>query len=209
MELLVDNLSKTLGKTKVLDEVSFRLNPGKIYALLGKNGSGKSTLLRILAGYYAHWSGSITYGHLDLKSQTKKFQFKMGYLPEGNPLYDHMYVQEYLAFVGGIYNIKKSEVLKTLSQFGLEQYRYTKIQVLSKGYRQRIGLAASFIHNPGLLLLDEPTNGLDSTQLKVFQKNILDFKPNRIILFTSHISQEVTSLSDHLLVLNDGKISIT
>ncbi|MCY3998244.1 MAG: ABC transporter ATP-binding protein [Flavobacteriaceae bacterium] len=206
MNLEVEHLSKTLGKSKVLDKVSFTLKPGKVYALLGSNGSGKSTLLKILSGYYSHWTGTISYGTLDLKTHTKPFQFKTGYLSESNPLYNHMYVQEYLDFIGGFYHIKKSETLKTLTQFGLESYRYTKIQVLSKGYRQRVGLAACFIHNPSLLLLDEPTNGLDISQLKVFEKIISDFKTDRIILFTSHISQEVESLSEHQLVLNRGKI---
>ncbi len=206
MNLIVEHLSKTLGKSKVLDDVSFILTPGKVYALLGNNGSGKSTLLKILAGYYSHWIGKITYGTLDLKTHTKQFQFKTGYLSESNPLYHHMYVQEYLAFIGGFYHIKKSQTLKILNQFGLASYRYTKIQVLSKGYRQRVGLAACFIHNPSLLFLDEPTNGLDSNQLKIFEKTISDFKTNRIILFTSHISQEVESLSEHQLVLNRGKI---
>ncbi|MCY4162157.1 MAG: ATP-binding cassette domain-containing protein [Flavobacteriaceae bacterium] len=209
MNLQVKNLTKTLGKSKVLDGISFTLIPGKVYALLGNNGSGKSTLLKILAGYYSHWTGIVTYGTLDLKNHTKSFQFKTGYLSEANPLYNHMYVQEYLAFIGGFYNIKKSKTLHMVTQFGLEQHRYTKIQVLSKGYRQRVGLAACFIHNPSLLLLDEPTNGLDFNQLKVFEKTISDFKTNRIILFTSHISQEVASLSDHQLILNRGKIKIS
>jgi len=209
MNLQVKNLTKTLGKLKVLDDVSLTLIPGKVYALLGNNGSGKSTLLKILAGYYSHWTGIVTYGPLDLKNHTKPFQFKTGYLSETNPLYNHMYVQEYLAFIGGFYNIKKSKTLHMMTQFVFDKYRYTKIHVLSKGYRQRVGLAACFIHNPSLLLLDEPTNGLDFNQLELFEKTISDFKTNRIILFTSHISQEVASLSDHQLILNRGKIKIS
>ena len=208
MKLILDNVTKRFGKITPVNKISTELNKGKIYGLLGNNGSGKTTLLKILSGCYTNWTGTITYGEFNLKTDLKKIQYITGYLAESNPLYNHMFVEEYLQYIGKFYNINKIEIHQKIKLFGLEEKRYSKIQILSKGYRQRIGLAACFLHNPNLLLLDEPTNGLDSDQLERFKQIILEYKTNSIIVFTSHLSQEVSNLCDHLLVMENGKLTI-
>ena len=206
MSLLLQNVSKSYGAVKALKGLSVELKKGEVVGLLGPNGAGKSTLMKILTGYYKEWEGEISYDGMDLKIDLQNIQKQVGYLPENNPLYDEMYVIEYLKYVASLYKLKNPPYKETLEKTGLQDHQRHKIQTLSKGYRQRVGLAAALIHDPQLLILDEPTTGLDPNQLVSIRKLIRELGKDKTVLLSTHILQEVDALCDRVIIINKGEI---
>ena len=206
MSLLLQNVSKSYGAVKALKGLSVELKKGEVVGLLGPNGAGKSSLMKILTGYYKEWEGEISYDGLDLKIDLQNIQKQVGYLPENNPLYDEMFVIEYLRYVGSLYKLKNQPYKETLEKTGLLDHQRHKIQTLSKGYRQRVGLAAALIHDPQLLILDEPTTGLDPNQLVSIRKLIRELGKDKTVLLSTHILQEVDALCDRVIIINKGEI---
>ena len=206
MSLLLQNVSKSYGAVKALKGLSVELKKGEVVGLLGPNGAGKSSLMKILTGYYKEWEGEISYDGLDLKIDLQNIQKQVGYLPENNPLYDEMFVIEYLRYVGSLYKLKNPPYKETLEKTGLLDHQRHKIQTLSKGYRQRVGLAAALIHDPQLLILDEPTTGLDPNQLVSIRKLIRELGKDKTVLLSTHILQEVDALCDRVIIINKGEI---
>ena len=206
MSLIIKNLNKNFKEHNVLNNISIKLKKGEITGLLGVNGAGKSTLIRILAGYYDNWDGEITLNGIDFKTELKKVQKITGYLPENNPLYKEMYVKEYLKFIISLYKVKIQDFSEIIEQTGLKNVLNKKIKILSKGFKQRVGIASSIIHNPKLLLMDEPLSGLDPVQLNEVRNLIKELSKNKIILFSSHILQEIDLLCDKIIIINKGEI---
>ena len=206
MSLITKNLNKNFKDFRVLNNISLELKKGEITGLLGVNGAGKSTLIKILAGYYDDWDGQISMNGLDYKKNLKEIKKITGYLPENNPLYKEMYVDEYLKFIISLYRIKVENYNKIIEKTGLSDVLKKKISTLSKGFKQRIGIASSIIHNPLLLLLDEPISGLDPLQLNEIRGLIKDLSKNKIILFSSHILQEIDLVCDKIIIINKGEI---
>lgn len=206
MSLITKNLNKNFKDFRVLNNISLELKKGEITGLLGVNGAGKSTLIRILAGYYDDWDGQISMNGLDYKKNLKEIKKITGYLPENNPLYKEMYVEEYLKFIISLYRIKVENYNEIIEKTGLSDVLKKKISTLSKGFKQRIGIASSIIHNPLLLLLDEPISGLDPLQLNEIRGLIKDLSKNKIILFSSHILQEIDLVCDKIIIINKGEI---
>ena len=206
MSLIIKNLNKNFEKLKVLNNISIELKKSEITGLLGINGAGKSTLMRILAGYYDNWDGEISINGIDLKKELNKAQKITGYLPENNPLYKEMYVEEYLEFITSLYDVKSDNFNEIIEQTGLKNVLNKKIETLSKGFKQRIGIASSIIHNPELLLMDEPTSGLDPIQLNEIRNLIKKISEDKIILFSSHILQEIDLICDKVIIIDNGEI---
>lgn len=206
MSLITKNLNKNFKEFRVLNNISLKLKKGEITGLLGVNGAGKSTLIRILAGYYNDWDGQISMNGLDYKKNIKEIKKITGYLPENNPLYKEMYVEEYLKFIISLYRVKVENYDEIIEKTGLRDVLKKKISTLSKGFKQRIGIASSIIHNPLLLLLDEPISGLDPLQLNEIRGLIKDLSKNKIILFSSHILQEIDLVCDKIIIINKGEI---
>ena len=206
MSLLLQNVSKSYGSVKALKDISVSLKKGEVVGLLGPNGAGKSSLMKILTGYYKEWEGQISFDTLDLKGDLQSIQKQVGYLPENNPLYNEMYVIEYLKYVGGLHKLKNPPFKEILEKTGLVEHQSHKIQTLSKGYRQRVGLAAALIHDPQLLILDEPTTGLDPNQLVAIRKLIRELGKDKTVLLSTHILQEVDALCDRAIIINKGEI---
>ena len=206
MSLIIKNLNKNFKDFRVLNNISLELKKGEITGLLGVNGAGKSTLIRILAGYYDDWDGQISMNGLNYKKNLKEIKKITGYLPENNPLYKEMYVEEYLKFIISLYRIKVENYNEIIEKTGLSDVLKKKISTLSKGFKQRIGIACSIIHNPLLLLLDEPISGLDPLQLNEIRGLIKDLSKNKIILFSSHILQEIDLVCDKIIIINKGEI---
>ena len=206
MTLRLHNVSKSYGSVQALKGLSIELKKGEVVGLLGPNGAGKSSLMKILTGYYKEWEGEITYDGMDLKNELLTIQKQVGYLSENNPLYNEMYVVEYLKYVGSLYKLTKPPYREILEKTGLVEYQRHKIQTLSKGYRQRVGLAAALVHDPQLLILDEPTTGLDPNQLVSIRKLIRELGKNKTILLSTHILQEVDALCDRVIIINKGEI---
>ena len=206
MSLIIKNLNKNFKDFRVLNNISLELKKGEITGLLGVNGAGKSTLIRILAGYYDDWDGQISMNGLNYKKNLKEIKKITGYLPENNPLYKEMYVEEYLKFIISLYRIKVENYNEIIEKTGLSDVLKKKISTLSKGFKQRIGIASSIIHNPLLLLLDEPISGLDPLQLNEIRGLIKDLSKNKIILFSSHILQEIDLVCDKIIIINKGEI---
>jgi len=206
MSLIIKNLNKNFEEHKVLNNISIELKKSEITGLLGINGAGKSTLIRILAGYYDNWDGEININGIDFKKELNKAQKITGYLPENNPLYKEMYVEEYLKFITSLYNIKSDNFYEIIEQTGLKNVLNKKIETLSKGFKQRIGIASSIIHNPELILMDEPTSGLDPIQLNEIRNLIKKISENKIILFSSHILQEIDLICDKIIIIYNGEI---
>lgn len=206
MSLLLQNVSKSYGSVKALNGLSVELKKGEVVGLLGPNGAGKTSLMKILTGYYKEWEGQISYNGLDLKNNLQNIQKQVGYLPENNPLYNEMYVGEYLKYMGSLYKLKNPPYKDILQKTGLLDHHQKKIQTLSKGYRQRVGLAAALIHDPQLLILDEPTTGLDPNQLVSIRKLIRELGKNKTVLLSTHILQEVDALCDRVIIINKGEI---
>ena len=206
MSLITKNLNKNFKDFRVLNNISLELKKGEITGLLGVNGAGKSTLIRILAGYYDDWDGQISINGLDYKKSLKEIKKITGYLPENNPLYKEMYVEEYLKFIINLYRIKVENYNEIIEKTGLRDVLKKKISTLSKGFKQRVGIASSIIHDPLLLLLDEPISGLDPLQLNEIRGLIKGLSKNKIILFSSHILQEIDLVCDKIIIINKGEI---
>lgn len=209
MSLQVDNLTKVYGIQKALDGVTFSVKDAQVAGLLGPNGAGKSTLMKIVCGYMASTAGTAKVCGLDVREHSLETRAKIGYLPEHNPLYLDMYVREYLDFVGRIYMPAK-EVGKrreeVLEQTGLVPEAHKKIKALSKGYRQRLGLAQALIHDPEVLILDEPTSGLDPNQLEEVRALIRDIGRRKTVILSTHIMQEAEAVCDRVLLLDHGRL---
>ncbi len=206
MTLILNKVKKKYGKTEALQGISMELKAGKVVGLLGPNGAGKSTLMKILTGSIEQWEGKITYKNLDLRESLKYVQQNTGYLPENNPLYGELFVLEYLQFTASIYKIKDAPFTKIIDQVGLSEYRNRKIETLSKGYQQRVGIAASLLHDPEILILDEPTTGLDPNQMIEIRKLIRSLGKNKIVILSSHILSEVESVCDRVVIIKKGKL---
>ena len=208
MSIILENITKTYGTQKALDDISFTINKGEIVGFLGPNGAGKSTTMKIISGYLKSNSGTAKICGDNIATNALKTKKKIGYLPEANPLYYDLYVREYLEFVAGVFAIKnpKSEILNIIEQTGLRTECHKRIGQLSKGYKQRTGLAAALLHRPEVLILDEPTSGLDPNQIVEIRKLIKDQSKNKTVLFSSHILQEVEALCDRVIIINKGKI---
>ena len=204
--LELHDISKSYNELKALNGVSFRLHPGEVVGLLGPNGAGKSTLMKILTGYIKNWKGNIRYREQELREKTKAIQQVTGYLPENNPLYPDLFVLEYLAFVASIYRIKDAPFDSILEKVGLTEVKNRKISSLSKGYQQRVGLAAALLHDPEILILDEPTTGLDPNQLIDIRKLIRQLGEEKIVLLSTHILSEVESVCDRVIIIRKGEV---
>lgn len=205
MSISVTNISKQFNGQKALDKVSFSISKGEIVGFLGPNGAGKSTLMKILTTYILADEGEASVNNFTV-SDKLNVQKSIGYLPEHNPLYLDMYVKEYLAFNANIHKVSKNEILKVIEQAGLTPEAHKKIGQLSKGYRQRVGLAAALLHNPEVLILDEPTTGLDPNQLLEIRKLIKEIGKEKTILLSTHIMKEVEAVCDRVVIINKGKI---
>ncbi|WP_340075417.1 gliding motility-associated ABC transporter ATP-binding subunit GldA [Leptobacterium sp. I13] len=206
MSIEVVNISKHYGLQKALDSVSFSVKKGEIVGFLGPNGAGKSTLMKILTTYLQADEGSAKINGHDVISAKKAVQKSIGYLPEHNPLYLDMYVREYLAFNADVYNIPKSCIEEVIELTGLLPEAHKKIHQLSKGYRQRVGLATALLHKPDVLILDEPTTGLDPNQLAEIRNVIKNVGEEKTVLLSTHIMQEVEAICDRVIIINKGVI---
>ena len=206
MSISVKNIVKKFGSQKALDQVSFELKKGEIVGFLGPNGAGKSTMMKILTTYYKADEGQASVNTFDVIEQPKSVQRCIGYLPEHNPLYLDMYVKEYLAFNAEVYKINKSRIAQVIEQTGLTPEVHKKIGQLSKGYRQRVGLAAALLHDPDVLILEEPTTGFDPNQVLEIRKLIKEIGREKTILLSTHIMKEVEAVCDRVLIINQGKL---
>ena len=208
MSIEVKNLFKYYGEQAAVRDVSFSVNKGEIVAFLGPNGAGKSTTMKIMTGYIPASSGEVYIGGIKVDVDELKTRQMIGYLPENNPLYVDMYVREYLEFVGRIYKVKnlKSRVAEMVHAVGLDVEQNKKIGALSKGYRQRVGLAQAIIHDPEVLILDEPTTGLDPNQLVEIRELIRQIGKQKTVLLSTHIMQEVEAICDRVIILSKGQI---
>lgn len=208
MSVKVANLTKLYGQQKALDNVSFELKSGEILGFLGPNGAGKSTMMKILTCYIPQTAGKAEVCGFDVAENPIEVRKNIGYLPEHNPLYLDMYVREYLEFVAGLFKLKniKERVGEMIEITGLSPEKHKLIGALSKGYRQRVGIAQALIHNPPVLILDEPTSGLDPNQLVEIRQLIKNIGKEKTVMFSSHIMQEVEAISDRVIIINKGKI---
>jgi ABC-2 type transport system ATP-binding protein len=210
MSLEIRNLTKIYGQQKALDDISFSVGKGEIVGFLGPNGAGKSSTLKIATGFLPPTEGTAVIGGFDIVQEPMKVKQITGYLPEHNPLYLDLYVHEYLQFIGGLYGLRgvrlKSRVKELVHLCGLTQEQNKRIEMLSKGYRQRVGLAQALIHDPEVLILDEPTSGLDPNQLVEIRKLIKTVSSDKTVLFSTHIMQEVQALCRRVVVINQGRI---
>jgi ABC-2 type transport system ATP-binding protein len=208
MSVVVNNVSKYFGKQAALNEVSFSVSTGEIIGFLGPNGAGKSTIMKIMTGYVPASSGEVRVCDIDVAAHTLELRRMIGYLPEHNPLYLDMYVREYLAMVGGIHKLKaiKDRVEEMIVTTGLEREAHKKIEALSKGYRQRVGLAQALIPDPEVLILDEPTTGLDPNQIVEVRELIKTIGKDKTIILSTHIMQEVEAICERVIILNKGQI---
>tara|TARA_R110002049_G_scaffold241196_1_gene414981 strand:- start:1495 stop:2385 length:891 start_codon:yes stop_codon:yes gene_type:complete len=205
MSISVANICKNFGTQKALDNVSFAIKKGEIVGFLGPNGAGKSTLMKILTTYILADSGEAAVNNHNVTDKIN-VQKSIGYLPEHNPLYLDMYVKEYLAFNANVYKVSKQRIAEVIAQTGLTPEAHKKIEQLSKGYRQRVGLAAALLHNPEVLILDEPTTGLDPNQLLEIRKLIKDIGKEKTILLSTHIMKEVEAVCDRVVIIDKGVI---
>ncbi len=206
MSIEVQNISKSYGDQKALDSISFSIKRGEIVGFLGPNGAGKSTLMKILTTYLAADSGNAIVNEHNVVSNQKAVQQSVGYLPEHNPLYLDLYVREYLAFNADLHKAPKSRIEEVIVLTGLTPESHKKIGALSKGYRQRVGLATALLHNPDVLILDEPTTGLDPNQLVEIRDLIKNIGKDKTVFLSTHIMQEVEAICDRIIIINKGKI---
>lgn len=206
MSIVVENISKNYGAQKALDNISFSIKRGEIVGFLGPNGAGKSTLMKILTTYLKSDSGNAIVNDHDVVLDQKKVQKSVGYLPEHNPLYLDLYVREYLAFNADLHKVAKSRIDEVITLTGLTPECHKKISELSKGYRQRVGLATALLHNPDVLILDEPTTGLDPNQLVEIRDLIKNIGKNKTVFLSTHIMQEVEAICDRVIIIDKGKI---
>ena len=206
MSLELKKVAKSFGATKALSGISFTLKEGEVVGLLGPNGAGKSTLMRILSGYYTNWDGDVNFFEKSYRNHLKSIKNEVGYLTENNPLYADMYVIEYLKYVAELFRRKKAPIDQLIKKTGLLSHYDKKIRFLSKGYKQRVGIAAALINDPKLVILDEPTTGLDPNQLLEIRKLIRELGDKKIVLLSTHILQEVDAICDRVLIINKGEI---
>lgn len=206
MSIEVKDISKSYGEQKALDAVSFSVNKGEIVGFLGPNGAGKSTLMKILTTFLNADEGTAAVNGYDVNTEQKAVQKSVGYLPEHNPLYLDLYVREYLEFNADVYKVAKSRIEEVIQLTGLTPESHKKIGELSKGYRQRVGLATALLHDPEVLILDEPTTGLDPNQLAEIRDLIKNIGKNKTVFLSTHIMQEVEAICDRILIINHGKI---
>ena len=206
MSIKVKKLSKVYGTQKALMGVSFEINKGEIVGFLGPNGAGKSTLMKILTGFIPQTNGDAKICNLDINENSIETRSRIGYLPEHNPLYLDMYVKEYLEFVADIYKVNHKYIDEMIKKTGLIKEQHKLIGSLSKGYRQRVGLAQALIHNPEVLILDEPTTGLDPNQLIEIRSLIKEVGREKTVLLSTHIMQEVEAICDRVIIINKGQI---
>ncbi|MBS1577337.1 MAG: gliding motility-associated ABC transporter ATP-binding subunit GldA [Bacteroidetes bacterium] len=208
MSIEVSNLLKVYGEQKAVNNISFKINKGEIVGFLGPNGAGKSTTMKILTGYLQQSGGNAFVCGINVADQPLETKKKIGYLPEANALYYDMYVREYLSFIAEVHDVKnaKTEIEEVIGLVGLKPESKKKIGQLSKGYKQRVGLAASLIHNPEVLILDEPTSGLDPNQIIEIRDVIKKQGQDKTVLFSSHILQEVEAICDRVIIINKGQL---
>lgn len=206
MSIEVSNITKMYGSQKALDNVSFSIKKGEIVGFLGPNGAGKSTLMKILTTYLNADSGSAAVNGHDVSSDEKSVQKSVGYLPEHNPLYLDLYVREYLGFNADVYDVAKSRIEEVIQLTGLASESHKKIGQLSKGYRQRVGLANALLHDPEVLILDEPTTGLDPNQLVEIRSVIKNAGKDKTVFLSTHIMQEVEAICDRVIIIDHGQI---
>lgn len=208
MSIQIDSLSKIYETQKAVNEISFNINKGEVVGFLGPNGAGKSTTMKILTGFIKPTEGLVLVNDINVVENPIKVQENIGYLPEHNPLYVDMYVKEYLQFQASIYNISNSKIEEVIDKVGLRIESSKKINQLSKGYRQRVGLAAAILHDPEVLILDEPTTGLDPNQLVEIRELIKDLGKDKTVLLSTHIMQEVEAVCNRVIIINKGEIVI-
>ncbi|NTS40881.1 gliding motility-associated ABC transporter ATP-binding subunit GldA [Flavisolibacter sp. BT320] len=208
MSITVNNLTKTYGEQKAVDAISFTVNKGEIVGFLGPNGAGKSTTMKMITGYLAPDSGAVSVSGVDVIRDPQAAKKKIGYLPESNALYYDMYIKEYLEFIADVHQVanKQQAISQVVEQVGLTREKAKKIGQLSKGYKQRVGLAAALLHKPEVLILDEPTSGLDPNQIVEIRNVIKEQGRDKLVLFSSHILQEVEAICDRVIIINRGKI---
>lgn len=208
MSIVVENVTKLYGTQKALDSVSFQAKPGEIVGFLGPNGAGKSTMMKIITGFIPANEGSTKLCGLEVSENPIAVKHKIGYLAEQNPLYYDMYVKEYLGFIAGVYKLKdsKAKIAKIIETVGLDLEQNKKIGALSKGYKQRVGLAQAMLHDPEVLILDEPTTGLDPNQLVEIRNLIKRIGAEKTVMLSTHIMQEVEAICDRVIIINRGKI---
>ena len=208
MSILVSHLSKNYGTQRAVDDISFEIKPGEIVGFLGPNGAGKSTTMKILTCFIPATAGSASVSGFDVKEKSLQVRKRIGYLPENNPLYSDLYVEEFLRFAAGLHGMKKPKmrIEEMISLTGLTKERKKKIGALSKGYRQRVGLAQAMLHDPEVLIMDEPTSGLDPNQLTEIRKLIHDLGENKTVILSTHIMQEVIAICSRALIISKGKL---
>jgi ABC-2 type transport system ATP-binding protein len=208
MSIEVKGLTKFYGEQRAVDNISFNINKGEIVGFLGPNGAGKSTTMKMITGYLLPDDGDVNVSGVDVKKDPLQSKKKIGYLPESNALYYDMYVKEYLGFVADVHRIsnKQQAISNVIEQVGLTPEKNKRIGQLSKGYKQRVGIAAALIHNPEVLILDEPTSGLDPNQIIEIRQVIKEQGKDKLVLFSSHILQEVEAICDRVIIINKGKI---
>ena len=209
MSVIVQNLVKLYGHQRAVEDVTFEVGNGEIVGFIGPNGAGKSTVMKIICGYISATSGSVTVNGFDVERRSMDVRRNIGYLPEHNPLYPDMFVKEYLAFVAGLYQIgsaTKKRISEIVEATGLGNEQHKKIGVLSKGYRQRVGLAQALIHDPAILILDEPTTGLDPNQIIEIRSLISELGKSKTVLLSTHIMQEVEAICQRTIIINKGMI---
>ena len=206
MSITVENVSKVYGKQKALDSISFTIGSGEIVGFLGPNGAGKSTMMKIITTYISQSDGVVVVNGHDVTTAPLSVKKSVGYLPEHNPLYLDMYVKEYIQFSGQVHKVSKTRVSEVIEQVGLTPEAHKKIGQLSKGYRQRVGLAVALLHDPEVLILDEPTTGLDPNQLVEIRSLIKEIGKTKTVLFSTHIMQEVAAVCDRVIIINKGAI---
>lgn len=209
MSIKVLGVTKQFGKQKALDDVSFEVPTGQVVGFLGPNGAGKTTMMKIITGFIPQTNGNVEINGVNIENPEVDVRKDIGYLPENNPLYTDLYVKEYLTFVADIYKLGKTtdkRVKELIELTGIGQEQNKKIGSLSKGYRQRVGLAQALVHNPSVLILDEPTSGLDPNQIVEIRKLITDIGKEKTVLLSTHIMQEVEAICQKIIIINKGKV---
>lgn len=209
MSVKVEQLTKVYGEQVAVDHISFEIKKGEIVGFLGPNGAGKSTTMKILTGYIPATSGTASVAGFDVTDEHQNVQKRIGYLPESNPLYFDMYIREYLEFLAGVHQLgarSQQRIQEVIDQTGLRVEEKKKIGALSKGYKQRVGLAQAMLHNPEVLILDEPTSGLDPNQIVDIRDLIKNFGQSKTVILSTHIMQEVEAMCDRVIIINKGKL---
>jgi len=208
MSIEVLSVTKSYGNQLALNEISFSANKGEIIGFLGPNGAGKSTMMKIITGFISPTKGTVLVSGINVLKSPEEAKAKIGYLPEQNPLYQEMYVKEYLQFQASIFKVSKETIGTVIETVGLSPEVHKKISQLSKGYQQRVGIAAAIIHNPDVLILDEPTTGLDPNQIQEIRNLLTKLGKEKTILFSTHIMQEVEAVCDRVIIINKGELLI-